>query len=426
MAFFSHAARAIRDGPAGRQADGPVSMQPRRQLGRTLVEVVRLVIVALLASAGWEVASRTGPNTAPRLVLGIVIGSGVGYVVGGMFGRTTASAASELEREFRRIPAADALAGTLGLILGLVPAALLSIPLFHLPPVAAFPTAVFVYSIGGVLGYRLGRAKSDELFALVGVKPRAAGTLAGEVAVLDTSVLLDDRIEALIRMGFVSGSLLVTRSVVDELQRAADASEPGRRGRGRRALDRLIALRRDPAVDIILVEDETTRGDEDVDAQLVRLTRSRSGVLITNDSNLARVAKALEVPVRSIDALAHALRPPVSYGDRLEVRMVRAGRDAGQAVGYLDDGTMIVVEDAVDSLGQVEPVTVTNVLQTSNGRLVFARRVDGVADDGSDVDAAGSATRRDEQLEAPAPDTDSARRSERSDRATAGPGRNRS
>ncbi len=368
--------------------------------GHPLVEAVRLIMVALFATAGWEVASSTGPDTGPRLIIGIAIGSGVGYVLGGMFGRSTATAASELEREFRRIPAADILAGAIGLILGLAPAALLSIPLFHLPAGAALPTVAFVYFVGGVFGYRVGRAKSDELFAMIGVKPRVAGASGSGLVVLDTSALVDGRIEPLLRMGFVAASLLVTRSVVGEIQRIADSSDPARRARGRRALDLLVALRRDPAIEVLLIDDDPSEGPfgpEDVDAALVRLARKRGAVLLTNDSNLVRVAKALEVPVRSIDALADALRPPVIAGDRVDVRLTRQGRDAGQAVGYLDDGTMVVVEDAIASVGSTERVVVSNVLQTSNGRMVFARLAEdaergafrpdpaGVADDVDDV-----------------------------------------
>jgi uncharacterized protein YacL len=185
---------------------------------------------------------------------------------------------------------------------------------------------------------------------------------------------MDTRIEPLVRMGFLRGSLLVTRSVVGELQRIADSSDSAKRARGRRSLDLLIALRRDPDVDIVLVDDDDrAEASDDVDAQLVRLSRSRGAVLLTNDSNLARVAKALEVPVRSIDALADALRAPVVAGEVVGVHLVRPGRDAGQAVGYLDDGTMVVVEEAVGSVGRTEDILVTNVLRTTSGRLVFAR-----------------------------------------------------
>jgi len=352
----------------------PAPVESRRP--GILVEFVRLIMVALFAAAGWEVASRTGPETTSRLVLGIVIGSGVGFVLGGVFGRTTASTASHLEREFSRMPAADILAGAIGMVFGLIPAALLSIPLFHLPPTASFPTVAFIYFVAGFVGYRVGRAKSDELFAAFGVKPRASGTRGGDVSVLDSSAILDGRIEALVSMGFLSGSLLVTRGVLEELQAVADSSDPTKRARGRRALDLLVALKRDPAAEDVLVDEAGDAPRGDVDARLVRLAKERGGVLVTNDANLAKVAVALDVPVRSIHALADALRPSVHSGERVEVRLTRPGRESGQAVGYLDDGTMVVVQDAADLLGETADVLVTNVIQTASGLLAFGRTVE--------------------------------------------------
>jgi len=345
-----------------------------RRPGEVLVEFVRLIIVTLFAAGGWEVSTYIDPSKSDQHLVGILIGSGVGYVLGGAFGRRTATAVSDLEREFRRIPAAEILAGGIGLIIGLILATLLALPLFHLPPKAAYPAVAFLYTTTGFFGYRIGRAKNDELFGLFGVKPRASGVSPREVAVLDASAILDGRILALVRLGFLGGTLLVTRGVLEELQSVADSSNPGRRARGRKALDALVGLRKDPSVDLVLVQDEDwTAPGEPVDAQLVRLARTRGGALVTNDSGLARVAAALDVQVRSIHALAEALRPEVVAGDQVPVRLTRRGREAGQAVGYLDDGTMVVVEEADHLLGDTVTVMVTNALQTSTGRLIFAR-----------------------------------------------------
>lgn len=341
--------------------------------GGVLVEFVRLIMVALFAVAGWTVAEKAGPTSSGRLALGVFLGSAIGFVVGGVFGRSTASAASRVEREFRRIPAPEILAGTVGTVVALLPAALLSVPLFHLPPVAGFPTVAMVYFVCGYLGYHIGRSKSDELFAMFGVKPRASGTRTGEVMVLDTSAILDGRIDALVRMGFLSGTLLVAQRVLDELQAVSDSSDPARRARGRRALDLLLALKRDPTVDVQLVEEDSSTADTEVDAALVRLAKDRGAVLITNDSNLAKVAQALDVPVRSIHALADAMRAPVIAGEQVRLRLIREGRDSGQGVGYLDDGTMVVVEQGSEHVGETVGVSVTNVLQTSSGQLVFGR-----------------------------------------------------
>jgi len=295
-----------------------------------------------------------------------------------MLGRSTAAAATEVEREFRRVPAADVLAGTVGVIGGLVPAALLSVPLFHLPLAASLPAVAFLYFVAASLGWRIGRAKSAELFAMFGVKLRAAGTTAGDVLVMDSSAILDGRVATLVRMGFLSGSLVVTTGVLEELQRVADSTDPLRRSRGRRALDLLLELRRDPSVDVSLVDEDVRERSEEVDIRLVRLARARGGTLVTNDANLAKVATALDVRVRSINALAEALRPSIVIGDRVDVRLQRRGRDAGQAVGFLDDGTMVVVEEAAGLVGRTARVEVTNVLQSEHGRMAFGRPVDPV------------------------------------------------
>ncbi len=358
-----------------------------RSIGRgVVVEFVRLVIVALFAIGGWEVATNAGPRSTTKLALGIALGSMIGFVVGGVFGRRTAAAASEVEREFRRIPAPEILTGAVGFVLGLVPAALLSIPLFHLPAAAAFPTVALLYFVLAYLGYRIGRSKSEELLATFGVKARAAGTRPGEVSILDTSAVLDGRVLALARLGYLRGSLLVTRSVLAELQRVADSSDAARRARGRAGLDTLIALHRDPAVDLELIE-ERAGSAEDVDASLVRLARERGAALVTNDANLAKVAAALEVPVRSIHALAAALRPQVVAGERVQVPLTRKGREAGQAVGHLPDGTMVVVERAAERVGETVSVVVSNVIMSSTGQLVFAHSP---GEDGADDSGAGS------------------------------------
>ena len=341
--------------------------------GDLLVEFVRLIMVCLFAVAGWQVAESGGPSTSVGLLTGIVVGSGIGFVLGGMLGRRTASAVSDVERQLRRVPAPEVLAGAIGLLLGLIVAALLSVPLFRLPGVAAYSSVAFFYVTVAYVGYRIGKAKAEDLLSLFGVKPRAAGARPGEVSVLDSSALLDGRVMALVKMGFFSGMLLVPRTVVEELQVVADSADPGRRARGRRALDLLVELTRDPSVDLVMVDEEEERPGEPVDVQLVRVAKARGGALITNDTNLAKVAAALEVPVRSIAALADALRPQVLPGERVPLRLTRHGREAGQAVGYLDDGTMVVVEGAAHLLGQTVSVAITNALQTSAGRMVFAR-----------------------------------------------------
>ena len=362
-----------------------------------LVEFVRLIIVVLLATAGFEIATRIGNATTTKDLLGIILGSATGYVLGGVLGRQTAEAVSDVEREFRRVSAAEIAAGIAGLILGLVIALLASLPLFRLPRGAAWPTVAFVYLTIPYLGYRIGRSKREELFSLLGLKPRAAGLGRAEVNVLDTSALIDGRIVELVRTGFLGGVLLVPQGVLAELQQVADSSDPGRRSRGRRGLDALVKLQRDPTVEVVLAEEEAIG---DVDAGLVRLARDRGGAVVTTDANLAKVAQALSVPVRSINELAASLRPPVLPGEEVTVALTQEGREHGQAVGHLEDGTMVVVERADRHIGKELLVRVTNVLQTQTGRMVFAApaqeggNVEGTPTDGPPSHARSQETAR--------------------------------
>jgi uncharacterized protein YacL len=190
------------------------------------------------------------------------------------------------------------------------------------------------------------------------------------VNVLDTSALIDGRIREVVDAGFVGGTLMVHRGVLSELRTIADPGEPSRASRGRRGMDILRELQRHPAVEVVLVGVEDVG---DVDTALVRLARERGAALVTGDVNLVKVAEALDVPTRSIAALAEALRTPVVPGEELTVRLTKEGREAGQGVGFMEDGTMVVVERGADLVGADVHAVVTNVLQTTSGRMVFAR-----------------------------------------------------
>jgi uncharacterized protein YacL len=334
-----------------------------------LVEGVRLIFMALVGAVGYQIGAARIEAGERSTILYVFLGAACGYVLGGVFGRLTLEAVSGLERELHRRPAAQIAGGVVGLIVGLVIAALLSVPAFFFPASFGWPVALFVFIVLGSLGIRVGQDKHEDIFALVGMKPRVSARTSGDLHVIDTSALIDGRVADLVATGFISGSLLVHEGVLKELQAIADASDPQRRTRGRRGLDVLIELQKSPLVQIQLVEEP---GIVDVDAALVRLARESGGSLVTVDHNLALVAEALRVPVAQVNALASRFRTPVSAGEETEVRLVREGRDHGQAVGYLDDGTMVVVEDATDAIGTQVAVRVRNVIQTTTGRMIFA------------------------------------------------------
>jgi uncharacterized protein YacL len=204
-----------------------------------------------------------------------------------------------------------------------------------------------------------------------GLAPRAVAP-ASLPRLVDTSVAIDGRVLDVVRSGFLYGRFLVPQPVLDELQAMADSEDDLRRAKGRRGLDVLESLRREHGVELLTVPDEAL-GVPDVDAKLVRMAIDRNVALLTFDTNLAKAAAIAGVRVLNLHGLALALRPLVVVGDEVDLHLLKAGKEAGQAVGYLDDGTMVVTEHAREKVGQDLRVVVTSVLTTANGRLVFAK-----------------------------------------------------
>jgi len=341
----------------------------RATLRGRLVEGVRLIFVAVFGAVGYQIGTYSTGGTGGRAILFVFLGAASGYVCGGVFGRLTLEAVRGIESEFSRRPAAEVAGGIVGLVIGLIVATLLCLPLLFIEVYLAWPAALFIFLVLGSLGMRLGQAKYEDIFALFGMKPRATARAGGDVHVIDTSALIDGRIADLVATGFVSGTVLIHEGVLRELQAISDSSDPSRRTRGRRGLDVLVELQKAPTIRFQLVEEA---GVVDVDAALVRLARESNASLITVDHNLAKVAEALRVPVAQINVLASKFRMPYSAGDEIVVRLVKDGREHGQGVGYLDDGTMVVVEEASDLIGGQVEVRVRNVLQTTTGRMIFA------------------------------------------------------
>ena len=310
------------------------------------------------------------------LAVAIIIGSGLGYVVGGVFGRTVATTADRTEVALREVSADTLLAGALGLVCGVLTGAGIAWPLFFVPdPLIAMPLFGVVVAVLGYLGFRVGAAKRDGVLALfgnrTGVAPRV-GAPATLPQVVDSSVAIDGRIVDVVRAGFLGGRMIVSQSVLDELQGLADAADNLRRARGRRGLEVLQTLQREPAVDVTPVDDTHPEIPE-VDGKLVRLCLDEGYCLLTLDTNLAKAASIAGVRVLNLHALSLALRPPVVAGEDVTVQLIKAGREPGQGVGYLDDGTMVVVEQGRRLVGQDVSVRVTSVVTTANGRLVFAQ-----------------------------------------------------
>jgi uncharacterized protein YacL len=345
-----------------------------------VVEVLRFCVVVFFAGVGYFIAVnadqpgvRVGPFEGSGI--GIILGAAIGYVLGGVVARLTGRSLRDAEAALRERSVEQVLGGLLGAVLGVLVAGGLLWPvlLIGAAPVT-LPLFVFVCVTVGTLGYRFGMANRAGLLNLFG--PRAGLTAQSPVSalprLLDTSVAIDGRIVDVVRAGFLHGTLLLPQPVIDELQGLADAADDTRRAKGRRGLEALAALRREGGVDLEVISDEAAELHQ-VDAKLVRIALDRSAALLTLDSNLARAAALAGCRVMNLHALSLALRPPVSAGDLVSVLLTRAGKEAGQGVGYLDDGTMVVVERSRERVGAEVHATVTSVLTTANGRMVFAR-----------------------------------------------------
>lgn len=286
---------------------------------------------------------------------------------------------SATERRLDSLSAAQMVFGLSGLVLGLLIAALGSQVLRFMGE-SMFTTAcsAILYVIFGAMGLSIGVRRSEELTGFIarlpGLRDKKSARKAAAVRpkVLDASVLVDGRILEVARTGFLEGELIVPQMVAAELHRLAESADPTRRASGLRGLDILGKLRQEPALTVRLDATELPAGP-DADVQLLQLTRQLGGALVTNDGSLQKIASVTGVAVLRVNALAEALRPVVAAGDTLQIALLKEGREAGQGVGYLPDGTMIVVEGGRAHLGETVEAVVSSVLQTHAGRMVFAR-----------------------------------------------------
>jgi len=334
-------------------------------------------------AGGAEAATRgSGVGSGTKVLgalngtaVGLILGSGLGYVLGGVVGRTTTASAESARTRLNEISAEELIAGGVGAVGGVLLGAGVAWPVFLLRQAyLSFPLFVFVCVTLAYVGYLVGAAKRTGIIALFGER---AGLAPREVPssvrprVLDTSVAIDGRIVDVVRAGFLHGTFWVPTPVLGELQHFADAADDLRRAKGRRGLEVLEVLKREPGIDLEVVELDVPAVPE-VDGKLVRICLDSGAALLTLDTNLAKAAGLAGVKVLNLHTLALALRPPVAAGEDVTVHLLKPGKAPGQAVGYLDDGTMVVVEQGRERLGEDVTVSVSSVVVTANGRLVFA------------------------------------------------------
>ncbi len=321
------------------------------------------------------------------LILRQIAGNENIAVAGGVSGLLIALAALRFEQRVNKTPLKVVAGGTLGLMAGFVLANLITYPLvlgFFDKPYLEYIAYISVNFVVGYLGLSIGMKKGDEfswdqlsnILSLI-LKKHAENTGNEKTPlprlILDTSVIIDGRIADICDTGFIDGVLIVPQFVLEELQAIADSSDPLKRTRGTRGLDILDRLQNQTSTIDVTVTNEDIRSTKKVDMKLVELARKNKTKILTNDINLTKVAKLNGVPVLNINSLVNALKPVLLPGEDMQILCAKEGKERNQGVGYLDDGTMVVIDNGTYSVGKTVMVTVTSILQTANGRMIFSK-----------------------------------------------------
>ncbi|WP_296825053.1 PIN/TRAM domain-containing protein [uncultured Megasphaera sp.] len=310
-------------------------------------------------------------------ILGALLGALLGYILSPLVLRLIWKVIQRMETGLSDFSTQDLLIGTLGLLFGLIIANLIGLAFSKLPIIGAYGPIVFSI-IFGYAGMSIAVRKKTEIAGWVSFlrlprsreKERKKEEFSEKL--LDTSSIIDGRIAEICSTGFLEGPLLVPVFVLEELQLIADSSDVLKRNKGRRGLDILKQMQEDNYVEVRIINDDFD-DVQGVDSKLVRLGRKINAKVVTNDYNLNKVAALQGVVILNINDLANALKPARIPGEHMEVLVVKAGKENNQGVGYLDDGTMIVVENGQKYIGSTVPVVVTSVLQTSAGRMIFVK-----------------------------------------------------
>lgn len=312
---------------------------------------------------------------------GVVVGGILGLILLPVVFEWLFQGLWELEGQLQRLPFQEVIAGAIGLSIGLLLGILivLAFPLSQIPRFGAI-IQVFLNLILGYFGLTLAVKKREELFSLFTKFP-AGGKFSfgkknrvgkGNYKILDTSVIIDGRIADICQSNFIEGVLVIPEFVLEELRHIADSPELLKRNRGRRGLDILNRIQKELAIKVEIV-DQDFDDIKEVDSKLVKLAKMLDAKIITNDFNLNKVAKLQGVQVLNINELANAVKPIVLPGEEMEVKVIKEGKEQGQGVAYLDDGTMIVVDEGRKYIGKEIEVLVTSILQTAAGRMIFAK-----------------------------------------------------
>lgn len=336
-----------------------------------------LLAVPLTVQFGWSARS----VLMLQILLAVVAGL-LGWLIAVPILNRVVMLTKWAEGKLQKMSTQDLLSGAIGLIIGLIVAFFIGYALSFLPIIGPYMPVVTCL-VFGYLGISLGIRKREELIAVIAGlgkesnrfrvkgKTRAAG-YCNMPKVLDTSVIIDGRIADICKTGFVEGPIIIPNFVLEELRHIADSSDALKRAKGRRGLDMLNIIRKELDIEVEISNKDYDDISE-VDDKLVRLAQELYGCVVTNDYNLNKVATLQGVVVLNINELANAIKPVVLPGEKMTVTVVKDGKEHNQGVAYLDDGTMIVVENGRRFIGETIKVEVTSVIQTNAGRMIFGK-----------------------------------------------------
>ncbi len=323
--------------------------------------LIQIILVTVTTISGYFILKEIFANTL-WATLGAVLGIGFGYIV------------LKLEEKLKDIPLKIIFGSLLGTTISLVVADLfisrLLLALIKDIPIT-LPIYILFYFVMGYIGFRIGKEKSKTLdLSKIPLLDRIEND--EDVKILDTSTIIDGRIADICETGFIEGTFVIPQFVLYEIQHIADHSDTVKRTRGRRGLDVLHRLQKQTFVKVKIVDYDFPKL-KDVDTKLIALAKKLTGKILTNDYNLNKVAELQGIEVLNMNQLAASLRPAMLPGEQMNVKVLKEGKEHGQGIGYLDDGTMVVVDDAKRLLGKSIDVVVTSVLQTTSGRMIFAK-----------------------------------------------------
>ena len=324
--------------------------------------IIRVMFILFCILLGCYFSSDLGVSPQPNLL-------------GGFVGLSWSAAILLLEWGLRKTPPKGLIAGSVGLITGLMLANLITgtILRFPLNPYMSLILKVGISLALGYLGMMVAWRKREEFRIFL---PRLTQGGEKKWKLLDTSVIIDGRIADIAETGFLEGIIVIPKFILSELHKIADSTLPLRRRRGRRGLDILNRMQKSGSLEVV-VEEKDFPETREVDSKLIQLARVMNGIIITNDYNLNKIAKLQGVEVLNINELANALKPVILPSEELRVRVVKEGKELNQGLAYLDDGTMVVIEDAKGLIGEEVTVEVTSILQTSAGRMIFGQKKGG-------------------------------------------------